>query len=269
MAVLADIEQMFHSFTVKEDHRGFLCFNYNDPSMEIVEYRIKVHFGNNLSPAVNIDGLHHAVQHGASEYGMDAKQFAERDFYFHDGLKSVPSAAEDINLLKRTQEMLAPSDLWLLKITSNHSDVLEDAFQLDDHAKGLENLDFDDNSALIQCSLGLSWDLKQDVFTFKVAATEKPFTRRGVLATVNSLFEALRVFAPIIIQGKFLLWELISCKALDCDKKKLFRVKKRLNGKCGETLYKTLVSSKYQELTPLLRSLPLKRKSFASSQMPR
>lgn len=77
MVVLADIEQMFHSFTVKEDHRGFLWFNYNDP---IVKYRIKVHFGNNLSLAVAIDGFHHAVQHGASEYGMDAKHFAERDF---------------------------------------------------------------------------------------------------------------------------------------------------------------------------------------------
>ncbi|KAJ8349415.1 hypothetical protein SKAU_G00245450 [Synaphobranchus kaupii] len=27
------------------------------------------------------------------------------------------------------------------------------------------NLDFDDNSASIQCSLGLSWDLKRDIFT--------------------------------------------------------------------------------------------------------
>lgn len=113
--------------------------------------------------------------------------------------------------------MLAGSNLRLHKIASNHSDVL-DAFPPEDHAKGLQNLDFNDNSALIQCSLGLSWDLKHDVFTFRVTSTEKPFTRRGVLATVNSLFDPLGFVAPIIIQGKFLLRELTSIEALDWDK---------------------------------------------------
>lgn len=135
-----------------------------------------------------IYGLRRAAQHGASEYGMDAKHFVERDFYVDDGLKSLPSAAEAINLLKRAQEMLAASNLRLHKITSNHSDVLE-AFPPEDHEKGLQNLEFDDNLALIQRSLGLSWDLswdlKHDIFTFRVAATEKSFTQRGVLAMVN------------------------------------------------------------------------------------
>lgn len=205
MAVIADIEQMFHSFTVREDHRDllrFLWFRNNESSKEIVEYRMKFHvFGNSPSPAVSIYGLRRAAQHGSSEYGMDAKRFVQRDF---TSLKSVPSAAEAIDLLKRTQEMLAASNLRLHKIASNHSDVLE-AFPPEDHAKGLQNLDFDDKSALIQRSLGLSRDLKHDIFTYKVASTEKPFTRRGVLATVNSVFDPLGLFALITIQGKFLL----------------------------------------------------------------
>lgn len=117
---------------------------------------MKVHiFSNSPSLAVAVYGLHQAAQDGASESGMDAKRFVERDFYVNDGLKSVPSAAEAIDLLKRTQEMLAASNVRLHKIASNHSDVLE-AFSPEDHAKGLQNLDFDDNSALIQRSLRLS-----------------------------------------------------------------------------------------------------------------
>lgn len=220
MAVIVDIEQMFHSFIVKEDHQDFLRFLWfkdNKPSNEIVEYRMKVHvFGNSPSPAVAIYGLHHAAQHGANEYGTDAKHFVERDFYVDDGLKSLPSAAEAIDLLKRTQEMLAASNLRLHKIASNNSGVLE-AFLPEDHAKGLQNLDFDDSSDFIQRSLGLSWDLKHDLFTFRVAATEKPFTRRGVLAIVNSLFDPLGLVALIIIQGKFLLRELTSGEVLDWD----------------------------------------------------
>lgn len=102
--MIADIEQMFHSFTVREDHRNFLRFLWfkdNKPSNEIVEYRMKVHvFGNSLSPAVAIYGLHRAAQHGTSEYGEDAKHFVERDFNVDDGLKSCPSATEAIDLLK-------------------------------------------------------------------------------------------------------------------------------------------------------------------------
>lgn len=40
VAVIADIEQMFHSFIVREDHRDFLRFLWfkdNEPSNEIVE----------------------------------------------------------------------------------------------------------------------------------------------------------------------------------------------------------------------------------------
>lgn len=64
------------------------------------------------------------------------------------------------------------------------------------------------DSPPVQCSLGLNWDLSNDTFTFRVASTKRPFTRRGVLATVNSLFDPLGLTARISIQGKFLLREL-------------------------------------------------------------
>ncbi|XP_038845403.1 uncharacterized protein LOC120044802 [Salvelinus namaycush] len=49
-------------------------------------------------------------------------------------------------------------------------------------------------------SLGLNWDLRTDTFTFKVAKDEKPFTRRGVLSTLNSLYDPLGFVAPVTIQ---------------------------------------------------------------------
>ncbi|XP_061908363.1 uncharacterized protein LOC133653277 isoform X1 [Entelurus aequoreus] len=220
VAVIADIEQMFHSFVVRKDNRDFLRFLWfkeNDPGQEIVEYRMKVHiFGNSPSPAVAIYGLHRAAEHGAEEHGLDAKHFVERDFYVDDGLTSLPSATEAIDLLTRTQEMLAASNLRLHKIASNCSNVLK-AFSQEDHAGGLQNLDFDDNSTLVQRSLGLSWELKHDIFTYKTIATEKPYTRRGALAVVNSLFDPLGLVAPVVIQGKFLLRELTCNEALDWD----------------------------------------------------
>lgn len=65
-----------------------------------------------------------------------------------------------------------------------------------------------DHGALpVQRSLGLCWDIDADAFTFKVAFSDKPFTRRGVLSTVNSLFDPLGFAAPVTIRGRALLQE--------------------------------------------------------------
>ncbi|KAM4036393.1 uncharacterized protein ACNLHF_015326 [Anomaloglossus baeobatrachus] len=114
---------MFHCFLVREDHRNFLRFLWykdNNTNKEMVEYRMRVHvFGNSPSPAVATYGLRRTALEGESEYGTDARDFVEKDFYVDDGLKSLPTEEEAIDLLKRTQGMLSQAKLRLHKIASN------------------------------------------------------------------------------------------------------------------------------------------------------
>ncbi|KAM4807850.1 uncharacterized protein WCC33_000269 [Rhinophrynus dorsalis] len=116
---------MFHCFIVCEDHRNFLRFLWhrnNNMDNEIMEYRMKVHvFGNSPSPAVATYGLRRTALDGEKEYGVDARHFVERDFYVDDGLKSLPTDEEAIDLLQRTQGMLSEANLRLHKIASNNS----------------------------------------------------------------------------------------------------------------------------------------------------
>lgn len=64
-AVMADVEQMFHNFMVREDHHDylrFLWFRDHDLDGEVDEFRITVHvFGNGPSPSVAIYGLKRTV----------------------------------------------------------------------------------------------------------------------------------------------------------------------------------------------------------------
>ena len=60
----------------------------------------------------------------------------------------------------------------------------------------------------MQRSLGLCWDINTNMFTFKVAVTDKPDTLRGVLSIVNSVFDPLGLAAPVTIRGRLLLREL-------------------------------------------------------------
>ncbi len=219
VAVMADIQQMFHCFVVREDHRDYLRFLWyrdNDLNKDIVEYRMKVHvFGNSPSPAVAIYCLRRAAEKGAPQHGPDTRHFVERGFYVDDALISLPTEEEAIDLLKRTQASLSESNLRLHKIVSNSLHVLK-AFPTEDHAKEIKDLNLSGTTMPTQRSLGLNWETATDTFTFKVSVNDKPFTRRGVLSIINSLFDPLGLVAPVTIQGRFLLREL-SIEGLDWD----------------------------------------------------
>ncbi|KAL1267084.1 hypothetical protein QQF64_002759 [Cirrhinus molitorella] len=211
VAITADIEQMFHYFLVREDCRDVLRFLWhrdNDLTKEVVDYRMRVHvFGNRPSPAVAIYGIRRAAREEEKEYGSDVRKFIEQDFYVDDALRSFPTEEEAIDLLKRAQEALAISNLRLHKIAANKAKVM-DAFPNEDLAKDIKYLDLSTDDLPDQRSLGVQWNLMLDTFTIQVPNTEKPYTRRGVLSTVNSLFDPLGFLAPITIQGRLLLREL-------------------------------------------------------------
>ena len=156
VALVGDIEQMFHSFKVKEEFRDFLRFLWykdNDPNGAITEYRMKVHiFGNTSSPAVANYALRKTAEVGEAKFGSDAKSFVDNNFYVDDGLHSAPDSTTAIDLLRRTQAMLATANLRLHKIASSHAEVM-DAFPPEDHASGLHNLDFNKGPVPMQRSL--------------------------------------------------------------------------------------------------------------------
>ncbi|KAK7901877.1 hypothetical protein WMY93_018646 [Mugilogobius chulae] len=211
VAVTVDVEQMFYCFRVKESHRNylrFLWFKDNDLNKEITEYRMKVPvFGNSPSPAIAIYGLRKAAELGQEEHGSSAKEFVFRNFYVDDGLTSVSSESEAIELLTSARNMLAESNIRLHKIASNASQVMN-AFPQEERATDLKDLDLDVDPLPLQRSLGVSWNLENDSFTFRVGKDIKPFTRRGILSVVNSLYDPLGFAAPVTIQGKALYREL-------------------------------------------------------------
>ena len=82
-----------------------------------------------------------------------------------------------------------------------------EAIDAEDRAKSVQSLPMSTDTS--QHSLGILWNLSEDAFTFKVNSEAKPFTRRGVLSTVNSLYDPLGFLAPVTIQGKLILRDLI------------------------------------------------------------
>ena len=142
VGIMADIQQMFHCFKVKEDHRNYLRFLWyvdNDPQKDLVDYRMCVHvFGNNPSPAATTYGLRRTARNAEYSFGHDVRSFVERNFYVDDGLVSLPSVEEAFSLMRRTQQALfQEGGLRLHKIVSDDSNVMTN-FPSEDLAKSSE-----------------------------------------------------------------------------------------------------------------------------------
>ena len=210
VAIVADFEKMFYGFYVDTKHRNYLRFLWhrdNNPELDLVEYRMCVHvFSNTPSPAVATYGLRKCAEAPQEMETDDVVDYVTNNFYVDDGLASFSSTTQALDVLGKTQHVLdKEGKLRLHKVASNIQEVLTAVPAEDLWASDLKKVDFLPVKLPSHYSLGLCWDIDRDAFIFKIPPGEKPSTRRGILSTINSLFDPLGFLAPVTIQGTILL----------------------------------------------------------------
>jgi len=210
IAIMCDVERMFHQFHVVKEHQDYLRFLWwdkGDLNSEPSVYRMKVHlFGADSSPGCCNFELKHIASQGRNKFSKETVEFIQRGFYVDDGL--VTSTAEAIQLVKESRALFKTGNLHLHKFVSNKKEVLA-AIPQEEQAQAR-----DQNMALggphIERALGVQWCIEADKFQFRVQVKDNPLTRRGVLSTVASVYDPLGFFAPFTLIGKQILQRL--CK---------------------------------------------------------
>lgn len=108
VALLCDIEKMFHQFYVYEadrDYLRFLWWKNGAMNTEPQEFWMKVHiFGATSSPGCANYGLKHLAKENETQFPL-ASQFIMKDFYVDDGVTSTPSVKEAIQLTQEAQTL--------------------------------------------------------------------------------------------------------------------------------------------------------------------
>ena len=199
---------MFHQFRVNSEDRNYLRFlwwpdeNYwKDP----IEMRMCVHlFGAASSPGCANFGLKQVATDNEEEFGCAVADFLRRDFYVDDGLKSLPSESEAIDMIHKTKEMCGKGGLHLHKFISNSKAVIEH-IPHEDRAKGIKDLDLVHDKLPVERALGIQWCVESDTFQFRIVLGDRPLTRRGILSTINSVYDPLGFLAPVLLIGKQIL----------------------------------------------------------------
>lgn len=206
IAFALDIEKMFHQFRVSPQHTDYLRFLWwedGDLSKPPTEYRMTVHlFGAVSSPGC----ANFALKQIASDYkhiSPDASRFLTHDFYVDDGLESKNSVKEAKRIISESKAICSKANLNLHKITSNSKEVVHD---IDPNSRAIPSLESQDpDGTSIEKALGLQWDTDQDILSFRIGEKEHKETRRGLLATVASVFDPLGLVSPFVLLGRRIL----------------------------------------------------------------
>ncbi|KAJ8390863.1 hypothetical protein AAFF_G00099950 [Aldrovandia affinis] len=114
-----------------------------------------------------------------------------------------------MTLAKDLRTLCASGGFTLTKWTSHNRKVLM-SIPEEQRAKETKNLDLSSEALPVERALGIQWDTETDAFTYSIKLPDKPMTRRGILAVVNSIYDPLGLLAPVILPAKLLLKDL--CK---------------------------------------------------------
>ncbi|XP_064106705.1 uncharacterized protein LOC135215687 isoform X1 [Macrobrachium nipponense] len=166
-------------------------------------------FGARSSPSVANYALKAAADRFKDKTTEKAAEFIKEDFYVDDGLKSVATVEEAINLAKDSQMICKKGGFHLHKFVANNAEVLK-AMYPDEVAQSVKNLDLTKDKFPVERTLGMEWCTETDTFNFNVKPIQRSSTRKNVLSIVSSIFDPLGMISPFILTGKKVLQTL--CK---------------------------------------------------------
>lgn len=126
------------------------------------------------------------------------------DFYVDNGLKSVPSVEQAINLIENTKTLSKKGGFNLHKFISNQRDVLE-AFPVEQHAKEIKELDMGKDLLPIKQALGVQWFMDSDELHFRAELEDRPLTRCRNLVHCQLGLRPPWLISPFLLQGERIL----------------------------------------------------------------
>ncbi|XP_068210502.1 uncharacterized protein [Palaemon carinicauda] len=220
-AFIGDIEAMFFQIKIppeNQDYVRFLWWPNGDINRPLEEFRMAVHIFRAISsPSIANTALKATADKADEKYDSTVGNTIRPNFYVDDCLKSCADVPTPVKLVKDLVSATGEGGFRLTKFVSNSSDVLKPLPSEDCSVESDKfNLDMEN---LMTRALGMLWDLKEDSFKFSFELKDNPFTKRGLLSTISSLYDPLGLLSPIILPAKKLLQELCQVESLDWDER--------------------------------------------------
>lgn len=211
VALMTDVQAMFHQVKVSGRHVNFLRFLWwpsGDTSVSPVEYRMTVHiFGAVSSPSCANYALRRTAADCMDSCAAQAADTIYNNFYVDDCLKAVATEQDAVQLVVDLTHLCLKGGFQLLKWTSNSRAVLS-SIPEERRSNTTRQVHLNQDSLPMEKALGLNWCAESDTFNFQLTIEQKPYTRRGILSMVSSIYDPLGFLAPFTLLPKLLLQEM-------------------------------------------------------------
>jgi hypothetical protein len=165
VAVMGDIQEMFHQVKVTPKHRDvlrFLWWKDGDPTQEPLPYRMTVHlFGGVWCPSCATYALRRTAEDNTDTFDPMITETVKKDFYCDDALKSVMDVPSAIKLIEQLTALLHLGGFRLTKWSSNNKEVLQ-SIPLENRAKTIKDLNLTTDALPTERALGAQWDTESD-----------------------------------------------------------------------------------------------------------
>lgn len=209
IAVMADIEAMFHQVRVAPQHRDalrFLWWKDGDLMRAPRPYRMKVHlFGGVWSPSCAAYALQRTLADHGDRHPL-AAETAKEGFYVDDLLFSTSSVDATAQLIQELQGLLGAGGFHLTKWVSNEREVLRSVPSEERHT-AVKKVDLCSDTLPTERALGMLWDLERDQLSVRVQVQPRAMTKRGILGVVSSVYDPLGLVSPVTIRAKMIFQE--------------------------------------------------------------
>jgi len=217
VAVMADIVAMFHQVRVTPDERDVLRYLWwpnGDRSKNPETYKMNVHlFGGTWSPSCCNFALQQLAKDNENHFETVTVNTVLRNFYVDDCLKSVDDENEAIELVRELTDLLSRGGFKLTKWVSTSRKVLASMIEAD-RSQGVKNIDLCYREKLpTDRALGVSWNVENDCFVFKMSHRDSPLTRRGLLSTACSVYDPMGFISPYTVIAKRIFQDLTRNKS--------------------------------------------------------
>ena len=207
VAIVGDIEKMYHQVRVIPDDQPSLSFLWRDlnPQKPPEAYSMTVMiFGAKCSPA----SANYVLRKTASDHHDDTvisrkAMTAVHHNVYMDDLLSTEKTVENAKAMRReVTKLVSKGGFRLTKWRTNSEEVMLDIPEEERATQGMERP--------TENVLGCPWNPVEDTLGIHVIQVDstRPVTKRQVVATIARLFDPLGLAAPFTLQAKLLVQRL-------------------------------------------------------------
>ncbi len=215
VAIMADVQSMFHQVKVAGEHLDFLRFLWwpeGNLDQKLEQYQMTVHlFGAVSSPSCACYALRKTAHDNQTMFPAEVADTVTKNFYVDDLLKSLSSKEDAALMVKNLTTMCRLGGFNLTKWISTSREVLL-GIPEEHRSKNFKEFDLDKDKLPVERALGLHWCIETDTFKFKFKVKDQSCTKCNMLSMICSVYDPPGFLAPFTIPAKLIFQELCQIK---------------------------------------------------------